>query len=42
MSHAAERPYSKLTPKQKTRVLAKLLQEFQLDNLRLKGGDTPA
>ncbi len=38
MSQAAERPYPKLTPAQKARVLAELLQEAQLGNLRPKGG----
>jgi len=43
MSPAAETPrYPKLTPEQKASVLAELWQEFQLDNLRPKGGDTPA
>jgi hypothetical protein len=39
MSQAAERPYPTLTPEQKARVLAELLQEFLPENLRPKGGD---
>jgi hypothetical protein len=42
MSQAAERPYPKLTPEQRARVLAVLLQEFLLENLRPKGGGTLA
>ena len=31
--------YPKLTAEQKARVLAELWQEFQLENLRCKGGE---
>jgi hypothetical protein len=39
MSQAPERPYPKLTPDQKARVLAELLQEYQMRNLRPQGGE---
>lgn len=40
MSQAAEKPYLKLSPEQKVRLLAELLQDAQLESQRWEGGDT--
>jgi hypothetical protein len=42
MSQAASRPYPKLTPEQKARVLAELRKEFLLGNVRPQGGEVSA